>query len=238
MENVIKQSKKEIEIWDNSKRAKAVLYVFWALTGVTILGVVSGYWELQLLEKAQLSGFVDENEANASDLRQGVIGVVQMGLYVASAVVFLRWFRRAYGNLHRTGINHLEHRESMALWSWFIPIIFLFRPVQIMNEIWDETQEKIKKYDASYVFRKGGGIILSWWILFIISHIVGRYLLKTAFEQDTLDQLIESSQATLFSDVIQIPEAILVMVIVYKLSQIETKLANEVESAGGNVVHK
>ena len=238
MENVIKQSEKEIEIWDNSRRAKAVLYVFWALTGVTILGIVSGYWELQLLEKVQLSGFVDENEANASDLRQGVISLAQMGLYVASAVVFLRWFRRAYGNLHRIGINHLEHSESMALWSWFIPIIFLFRPVQIMNEIWDETQEKIKKYDASYTAKKGGGIILSWWILFLISHFVGRYLLKTAFEQDTIDQLIESSQAALLSDILQIPEAILVMVIVYKLSQMETKLADEVENAGGRVVYK
>ena len=44
----------KIEIWDNSKRAKMLFYVFWGLIICTILGIVSGYLELQLLKKAQL----------------------------------------------------------------------------------------------------------------------------------------------------------------------------------------
>ena len=36
---------------------------------------------------------------------QGIIGLLQTGLYIASIVTFLNWFRRAFGNLHRIGIK-------------------------------------------------------------------------------------------------------------------------------------
>ena len=126
----------------------------------------------------------------------------------------------------------------MAVWTWFIPIISFFRPVQIMSEIWTETQEKIKKLDASYIKKNGGLIIGLWWTLFILSNFIGRYVLKTAFKQDTIEQLIEGTQAILLSDAMQIPEALLVILIVVKLSKMEAKLAKEVKSSGGNIVFK
>ncbi|MFC4874671.1 DUF4328 domain-containing protein [Negadavirga shengliensis] len=138
------QEEKKIEIKDNSKRAKTLLTVFWVLTGLTLIGLLSGYNELQILKNAQIGEYVSEEEANISDLLQGIIGLVQFGLYIGSVVVFLNWFRRAYGNLHRAGITYIKHKESMAVWTWFIPIVWFYRPVQIMNEIWTETQEKIK----------------------------------------------------------------------------------------------
>ncbi len=227
-----------VEIWDNSKRAKNLMIVFWILTGLTVIGIISGYLELELLKNAQQGMFIDEGEANSNDIRQMIIGLLQTGIFIASAVLFLNWFRRAYGNLHRLGINYLKHKESMAVWSWFIPIIVLFRPVQIMNEIWTETQEKIKKFDTTYSVKRGGFTIGLWWALFIISNFIGRYVLKTAFKDETIEQLIEGSQAMLVSDVMQIPEALLVILIVFQLSKMESKLALEVKNSGGNVVYK
>lgn len=160
---------------------------------------------------------------------QGVIGLVQLGLYVTSIVVFLNWFRRAYGNLHSVGIHNIKYKESMAVWAWFIPIIWFYRPVQIMNEIWIKTQERIKKLDSSYVIKSGGLIIGLWWTLFILSNFVGRYVLKSTIKQDTIQQLIEGSKATIILDIMQIPEALLVIFIINKLSKMESKLADEVK---------
>ena len=50
--------------------------------------------------------------------------------------------------------------------------------------------------------------------------------------------LADAYMATLISDIIQIPEALLVIIIVYKLSKMETKLAEEVEKSGGNIVYE
>lgn len=228
-----------IEIWDNSKRAKNLKIIFWILISLTALGIISGYIELQLLKSAQAEFFIDEEEAVMSDLRQGLIAILQLGIYITSIVVFLNWFRRAYGNLHRLyGRHYLKHKESMALWAWFIPIIWFFRPVQIMNEIWKETQLQIKKLDPSYLIKSGGLLIGLWWALFILSNFIARYVFKTAFKDDTIEQLIENSQATMLSDVMQIPEALLVILIVTQLSQFENKLTEEVKKAGGNIVYK
>ncbi|MCQ0113045.1 DUF4328 domain-containing protein [Zhouia amylolytica] len=228
----------KIEIWDNTKRAKNLMIIFWILTGLTFIAIISGYFELQLLENVKLGIFPDESEVYANDLRQGIIGIIQTGIYITSIILFLNWFRRAYGNLHRLGISYLKHKESMAVWAWFIPIIVLFRPVQIMNEIWNETQEKIKKFDSTYIIKNGGLIIGLWWALFIISNIIGRYVLRTVFKAETVEQLIEGSQALLLSDFMQIPEALLVILIVFQLSKMETKLAKEVQQAGGNIIYK
>jgi hypothetical protein len=229
------QEKIKIEIKDNTKRAKTLLTIFWVLIGLTLVGLLTGYNELQMLKNAQIGEYVSEEEANQSDLLQGIIGLIQMGIYIASIVVFLNWFRRAYGNLHRTGLTYLKHKESMAVWSWFIPFINFYRPVLIMDEIWSGSQEIIKKFDPTYVMKRGGLIIGLWWTLFIISNFIGRYILQMEFKQDTIEQLIESSEAILIADIMQVPEALLVIFIVYQLSKMETKLADEVRKSGGNI---
>lgn len=236
MIEINQQEEEKIEIKDNSKRAKILLTVFWVLTGLILVGLLTGYHELQILKNAQIGEFVPEEEANLSDLLQTIIGFVQFGLYIVSIVVFLNWFRRAYGNLHRAGTTYMEHKETMAIWCWFIPFVWFYRPLQIMNEIWRDTQENIKKFDPTYVMKSGKLIITLWWVLFIISNFIGRYVLKTAFKQDTIEQLIESSEATLISDILQIPEALLVILIVYKLSKMENQLADAVKKYGGNIV--
>ncbi len=239
MDEIIKEeSIEKLVIWDNSKRAKNLMIIFWILTGLTLIGIISGYFELEILKNAQRGEFISDEEANASDTRQMIIGILQTGLYITSIVVFLNWFRRAYGNLHRLGLTYLKHKESMAVWTWFIPIIVLFRPVQIMNEIWNGTQEKIKVFDSTYNFKNGGLIIGLWWTLVIISNFIGRYVMKTAFKDETIEQLIEGSQAMLISDLLNISEALLVILIVFQLSKMETKLAREVEKSGGNIVYR
>ena len=77
-----------------------------------------------------------------------------------------------------------------------------------------------------------------WWTLFIISNFIGNYVLRPAFKQDTIEQMIEGSRAVLISDIMQMPEALLVVLIVYKLSKMETILTQKVKESGGVVVHK
>ena len=231
-------SSDKIEIWDNSKRAKNLLIVFWIIVGLTFAGLFTGYNELQILKNVQMGVIISEQEAYTSDLIQMVMGMAQFVIYILSVVMFLNWFRRAYGNLHRVGVKNLKNGETMAVWAWFIPIVSLFKPVQIMNEIWTKTQRKIQELDTSYSIKSVGLIIGLWWTLHIISNLIGRYILKTAFKDETIEQLIEASQATLISDSMQIPEALLVVLIVSKLSKIELKLAEEIEKSGGNIVYK
>lgn len=131
----IPQEEKIVEIKDNSKRAKSLIIIFWSIVGLAFLGVLSGYHEFQLLKKIKFGEIISDREAALSAAIQSITGIAQTGIHLVSMVVFLGWFRRAYGNLHRVGILYLKHKESMAIGAWFIPIIWFYRPVQIMNEI-------------------------------------------------------------------------------------------------------
>ncbi len=225
-----------IEIKDNSKRAKTLITIFWILTGLTFVEVLVSYVELRILEKIYNGEYVNERLTIATDTIQGLIGMIQIVLYAISVVVFINWFKRAYGNLHRLGITNLKYTETMAAWAWFIPILSFYRPVVIMNEIWTETQKEIKKRDSAYTIISGKSSIGLWWVFFISSIFIGAYILELGFNLDTLESLIENLQAILISDILNIPEALLVIFIVSKLSKMESKLADLVKKSGGRVV--
>lgn len=226
------------EVWDNSKRARIVQVVFWIMIGFTFVSIASNYLELDLLLRIQEGELVDEATANASDQRQGVIGILQTILTVISAVVFLNWFRRAYGNLHRVDAENLHQKESMSVWVWFIPILSLYEPVKIMKSIWTETQKSIQRFNPAFVLKNGTLAIGVWWTLFLLSNFIGRYILKTTFKDDTIEDYINSSRALLVSDIMQVPEALILIYLVYYISITENQLAEEVTNAGGRVVLK
>ncbi|MGY6649728.1 DUF4328 domain-containing protein [Wenyingzhuangia sp. IMCC45574] len=227
-----------IEIWDNSRRAKNLIQIFWVVIGLTVVGIVSSYFELDLLERLEAGEEIDNAVLLANDSRQMVIGLIESVMRIISIVVFLCWFRRAYGNLHRLGINYLTYGESATIWTWFVPLLSWFLPVKIMNEIWNETQEKLKEFNTSYVVKSGGILIGTWWLLFIVTNVVAQFSLRGAFSVETVEQSANVSKSILFSSALEIPEALLVIAIVSQLFKMETALAEEVTKQGGEVVYK
>lgn len=117
------EQQQPITLKDNAKRAKTVMIVFGVLIVIIFMGLFSSYNLLQILENAQNGKYITEQEAEFVDLIQQIIVAFQLVVYIVSIIVFLNWFRRAYGNLHRLGLNSLKYKESMAIWAWFIPFV-------------------------------------------------------------------------------------------------------------------
>ena len=88
--------------------------------------------------------YVSEEDLTLNDLREFGIGIAAIIIQVFSIVTFIRWFRRAYFNTHSRALNP-AYEEGWAAGSWFVPILNLFRPYQIMKEIDKETSNLIAK---------------------------------------------------------------------------------------------
>ncbi len=58
-----------------------------------------------------------------------LIDVIGVGLLAV-------WTRRLYGNLRPLGFHELRFGEGWALGGWFVPVVNLVRPKQIVNDIW------------------------------------------------------------------------------------------------------
>jgi hypothetical protein len=61
---------------------------------------------------------------------------VGLAAFVLTAIVFLVFFHRAYSNLATLAPAERRYTPGWAVGSWFIPILSLFRPKQIANDIW------------------------------------------------------------------------------------------------------
>ena len=78
---------------------------------------------------------------------------------VATAVVFLVWLDRVYGNL--PAIDAVpEHPRVWSTLAFFVPPLFFFRPYQIVEESWRSSGRD----DASPFSR----LVLAWWVAFLI----------------------------------------------------------------------
>jgi hypothetical protein len=97
---------------------------------------------------------------------------------VAFVVSFLAWFYRAYANL-QTRIDYpLERTPGWAIGAWFVPIVNLFRPYQMMSEMYEETETLLEKNGQTekISFSKRS---LDWWWVLLLASAVASIVLRT-----------------------------------------------------------
>ena len=220
---------------DNSKRAKLAVNILFVICVANLIAIASSYFELVLLERIRNGEQVTDFEAASSDFRQGIIGLLQTGLYIVSIVLFLNWFRRAYGNLHRLGYKDLYQSENMAVWSFFIPIINLYRPFRIAKEIVQRMRHLLAKYSTGYSPSLNIAIVGVWWALFLISNYIGNIALRIAIKGESVADMITTTQIYMISDFFDIPAAIITILLIKKISNDE-KLLFEVIKTGSYAV--
>jgi len=114
-------------------RIRALLASRWLSFNVMVLAVSLGLavWHLSLLQ----DDAPDFAAYSASSDRITIAALIAVIVYLIGAVIFLFWFRRAYANLDSLAVPR-RHGVGWAVGSWFVPILNLFRPKQIANEIW------------------------------------------------------------------------------------------------------
>jgi len=221
---------------DNKKAAQTAIFVFVLLCLVNPIAFYSGYIEYELLEKINADEYVTEEEALSNDQRQMIIGLVQTVIYLSSIIFFLVWFTRAYSNLFLFE-KKPKFKKKMAIWSFIIPIVSLYRPYQIMNEIWFETQMQVRKIFSETKINISTFLMGTWWALFIITNYVGNFVIKTSFKNDTIEEMINSTRAFMISDFLDIPAAIITIILIHQVSIFESKLFEANKLTGQNIVN-
>lgn len=209
----------------NHQRAKATIILLYIVLALDAISAISEFMQYSLLQDASNGILVSEEDAASNDLREGIIGIVYMIVYFSCGIVFLHWFRRAYYNLH-IKYKHLKFTDGWAAGSWFVPILCLFRPVEIMKELFMVTDEILVSKVEGYTPKTNKTVIGFWWALWIISSFIGNFVLRYSFKADTLDQVMTSTMANYILSLIGIPLGFLIIKLVKDYSGMETLLFN------------
>lgn len=147
----------------NLKRAKRVLFSFVCLMVVQLF--VSGYYVIQYLKLQNITegNHYPENMFEKTKLQEDILWFVYTVVFITAAILFLRWFCRAYRNL-KTKAVRLKYSEQAAVWSWFMPFFNFLRPYQIMQELFYRTYKLLDRAHIAYGKKLPSYYLKLWWL--------------------------------------------------------------------------
>ncbi len=207
----------------NATRAKNAELFIWVVLVVGFASFISSWMQYDLLTTVQNGGGYTDDELTWNDLREFAISILHIIIYITSGVVFIMWFRRAYFNL---GLRmRVNHDDGWAAGGWFVPIISLYRPYQMIKEIDEGTSVLIEKRSA-HPEKENGGLIGIWWALWIISGILGQISFRKSLNANGLEELMDSTLLNMLAFTPDIPMAILAVLLVRKIAEKEERLCH------------
>jgi hypothetical protein len=194
-------------IYRSVEGLKVALIVFLTLDLVlTILSAGSSWMTIAMLQRPYT---IEEAELN--DLREGAIGLLHLGVYVVTAIVFCVWIVRAQKNVWAFGYPQ-EITPGWAVGWFFIPVANLWKPYQAMKALWL----------SSVPDRSHAPLLPIWWTFWLLSNFIGRITFQTSMKADTVEALISSSQIHLASVAVDVPLTALALGMVINISRAQT----------------
>lgn len=193
---------------------------FLALFGlITIASIVSTIAELDLLQRIDGGESVSRADIDASDQRQGIIGRVYALSFIAAAIAFLMWIRRSSENLAPLGVAGQRFSPGWAVGGWFVPILFWFRPYQVMAEIWRGSRPEIDPENPGAWTKFPASRLLGfWWVGWLVSNWIGNLGIRLLWSGDSAADLITAGQTTIASDIISLAALVLVVILLRRIA--------------------
>lgn len=202
-----------------SGRARTAKQALALVIVVDVISILFGGSHYSLLDQAQAGGVTDV-QLQRSDLRIAFVSIAQVLVFIAAAVFFLRWFYRAYSNLEPLGAKSLRSRRRWAIGIWFVPILNLWRPKQLADDIWRAS-------DPGRPVQQGGGwreakvpaLLGWWWAFYLLTWGVANYALRMEGDVADLGQEMKATAAYVVADVASIVAALLAIKVVTRLTE-------------------
>ncbi|MFI5424779.1 MAG: DUF4328 domain-containing protein [Nitrososphaerales archaeon] len=156
---------------------------------VSLITLVSDAYQIRLLTSIMNYEYDYSTAislADINDLWQAIISGIGLAVTILSTIILLYWFYRAYRNLPSLGAKVLKFNPKWVVVYFFIPILALWKPFKALEEIWILSTNT---YPASS--GKSSYVLLIWWILFIVSNLMGFTLGRTNELKNPLKVLVE-----------------------------------------------
>ncbi|WP_420574396.1 DUF4328 domain-containing protein [Kordia sp.] len=216
------------ELRDNSQRSRDASLVFIALACISGISIL-----LLIYQSYQLKNYTNTEEYLSTiqllDVVIPVAYIIQFLVNIAAIVFFIRWFKRAYGNLIRKH-QPTESSENGAAWGFFIPILFFYRPVTNAKEIFLKTQYAIREYNSNLKVDTDTSFITVWWILYWVNSFFANYASNKREAAFDISTFVDANGYMIISEVVTIIATLCVLYLIYKVTKVETLLRETNES--------
>lgn len=211
----------------NFNRAKTAILLIYIMMALQILFAFSHYLQYELLGNLE-KGIVEYDDAQSNDTRQQFIAIIIVVMSIVSAVTFIQWFRRAYFNLH-TLTDGLKYTEGWAAGAWFVPILNLFRPYQIMRELFEESSRIISEKMGGFNPKPYLIFVNLWWALWIFSNVLSNIAFRLMPNSGSIEDLKTETMVGIFTALLEVPLALITVKVIKLYSEQEEVLNDTVQ---------
>lgn len=205
----------------------------WLLIASIVAYVVGGAAELaqlQVLQAIQDGSFSSEEEmmsaAQASDLRQTVVSIGALVIIIGTIVMFAVWVHRMNSNIHAFGATNLRFTPGWAVGWYFVPIANLWKPYQVMSEIW-----RASKNPVGWQSEPAGGLLGWWWFWWLASNFADNISMRMSWRAEELEELISVVPVNIVSSALDIVSAVLALLVVRRIGGFQAEAADKSLSA-------
>jgi hypothetical protein len=214
-----------------SPRARWARIALVTMIAADVIAVLSGLREYILLERLETE-VVDAAELEASDRRQRVVAISQFAVFLFAAIFFIRWLHRAYANIVPLGAQYPRYSTGTAIWSWFVPILNLWRPKQVANDVWRASDPEAPVDQGDSWQQKDPPILYAvWWLGWVVLNFAYNIDFRIYLRAETLEELQFSSLFTVATDSASVPVALLAIAVVHRTTERQEARAERLREA-------
>lgn len=206
----------------NKDRSNRLILVLWIYTALVALSSISDLSQYFLLKRIETGNF-GMGEIDANDNRQRIIALTLLALNIGVAVVFIQWFRRAYYNLHQL-TNSLSHSEGWAAGAWFVPIMNLGRPFNIMREMMTVSENMLIRANLVQEKPKRRRSVGIWWTFWIGVSVLSDASARIQTKTESIAVLTNATLADAVFAILHIPLTIFTVRMIKNYAELETYL--------------
>lgn len=199
---------------------------------LAIVALWSSWQQLGMIQDVERGANISNAELEANDARQQLFAIAQLGLGLVSAVVFLMWTSALTKRLIKLGVTDMRYAPKWSVWGFIVPIINLFRPYQVLSELW-KASAVVPGPDDPWAKKPTPMLVRLWFATLVADNIVGRLTSRATF--DTIEQVLQVAWLTVLFDALGVVTALvalrLVAAIDERLGISETRLADALARA-------
>ena len=171
------------------------------------------------------AAIVEELELASHELAYLLVGLAQLAALIIAAVFFIRWFYLAHRNLGSLSDRPVARDSRWTIWGFFVPILNLIRPQQLMREIWTITSGRWQEEPSRVVgLTRPSDPVNLWWGLFLATGFLGNAVGRADWRAATAQEALWATWATVFADAFDIAAVLAALALVRSVTELQRPL--------------
>ncbi|WP_420121026.1 DUF4328 domain-containing protein [Nakamurella sp.] len=160
---------------------------------------------------------VTEAEADRADQFQQTAVLLDLACFVATAIVFLIWFRRLRINAGWWAPQVQRRSQGWAVGGWFVPVVNLWFPFTIARDILAGSRP------PGSADRSGQTVVTLWWIVWIVQLVLGVAYRGMTRDPRTIDDYVTIANTGVAISVVDLVLTVLAVLVVRLLTGLQER---------------